>query len=1116
MHLGPKGTIPSSSASNSSALAEQQNTNKTSNTSNARQKYSNTAFPSHSIANSIHASGASSLLESQIPNLAYSGDVVNMSAAGSVLSCPPNIGIGESQENHIRHRIQRQEFYGSNDGFNNARFDTSTALNSGHHLDHNYTRSDIHFGPTSSTQHTLYKSEHTASASHLPSHFQNSNNNKSLPTLHQHHQQQIFARSNSGFGDRIRNPEPSVSHLSTPKKAKAAKRTFYTEDDHVSSDHSDYSDNSQEISNEEDPSMNITLGEEDNIEKDVHGSVSTEHFASLQNSVQAKMSTLNIPKANSSTSANIHHSQNPHSRAQTAKRKVFQNATSETHNSENGSNNDHEQTNEASIQMEDVKSDSPKEVPVKKRGKIYSINEPRNMFEATLSTKPSAGVVYLPSQSKLKAAKEAIGGPIPIEQKSSKIAAKPPTTRHTKTHNPLKRPYETDKAIPETAAINPDYPEAAAEMENFYECFPSLRDSYRLVSKVGEGAFSTVYKAVDLQYDKYENLWDKGYSDSVMTAVRNTDKISRMLTEISEFQATGRRPSRPPKYVAIKRIHVTAHPRRIASELSLLKRLSGSSNLLPLITGGRYEDQVIAVIPFFEHDDFRDFYDKLTIPEIRIYFKQLFNALAYIHDQNIIHRDVKAQNFLYNRRTFRGVLVDFGLAERISPARKIRCECKNGGIAKIFPELDPDDTNKSNNSNQKETATSPASSGSSCTAASGSTSQKYQNSARANSQPGGSSASRKYRTTGAYTNAATAAAAVSNSCIASGKPIIQGGKPCNDTRHTRRFSRAGTRGFRAPEVLFGCPDQTVSIDIWSAGIMLLSFLAKRCMFFQAKDDSRALIEMATIFGTKQMRKTALLHGVVYETTIPTIPSNGYDLEVLINWCLAAHYKFKDASRLAKSSAQDNHGESSRKKRYKEDTSSGTNKEPLSSQYIDQDIRDTIVFLRTCLELDFRDRITAVSALEHPFLKDTRIDVQLFGGDISEDIYLGKDSVTGTPDQKKRAEVGLYVDHLYQTMVIQDKENRKEMKKKSRKAKGLKNNKEDHEENEEPEEEVGEVSYMDQDMQSFENFDASNFKNGNKTEDLDLENQGTDLAESVADEENQKDDYEEEDKSFFMN
>jgi cell division control protein 7 len=61
---------------------------------------------------------------------------------------------------------------------------------------------------------------------------------------------------------------------------------------------------------------------------------------------------------------------------------------------------------------------------------------------------------------------------------------------------------------------------------------------------------------------------------------------------------------------------------------------------------------------------------------------------------------------------------------------------------------------------------------------------------------------------------------------------IREGKPgdgvfVKDVRPNIKASRAGTRGFRAPEVLFKCMRQTASIDIWSVGVILLTLLTKR-------------------------------------------------------------------------------------------------------------------------------------------------------------------------------------------------------------------------------------------------------------------------------------------------
>lgn len=55
----------------------------------------------------------------------------------------------------------------------------------------------------------------------------------------------------------------------------------------------------------------------------------------------------------------------------------------------------------------------------------------------------------------------------------------------------------------------------------------------------------------------------------------------------------------------------------------------------------------------------------MPLSGIRNYFKALFQALRATHELQIIHRDVKPANFLFNTDTQTGVLCDFGLAERV-------------------------------------------------------------------------------------------------------------------------------------------------------------------------------------------------------------------------------------------------------------------------------------------------------------------------------------------------------------------------------------------------------------------------------------------------------------------
>lgn len=84
-------------------------------------------------------------------------------------------------------------------------------------------------------------------------------------------------------------------------------------------------------------------------------------------------------------------------------------------------------------------------------------------------------------------------------------------------------------------------------------------------------------------------------------------------------------------------------------------------------------------------------------------------------------------------------------------------------------------------------------------------------------------------------------------------------------------------------MLFKCTSQTTKIDMWSAGVILLTLLGRRFPFFNSADDVDALVEMASIFGNRRMKHAASLHGQVFETNIPTIGEKGHGWEKLVIW-----------------------------------------------------------------------------------------------------------------------------------------------------------------------------------------------------------------------------------------
>ena len=66
----------------------------------------------------------------------------------------------------------------------------------------------------------------------------------------------------------------------------------------------------------------------------------------------------------------------------------------------------------------------------------------------------------------------------------------------------------------------------------------------------------------------------------------------------------------------------------------------------------------------------------------------------------------------------------------------------------------------------------------------------------------------------------------------------------------------GTHGYKAPEILMKADHLTTAVDIWSAGIILLTILTKRYPFFSAQDDLDSLCQLGNIIGTDKLKEAA--------------------------------------------------------------------------------------------------------------------------------------------------------------------------------------------------------------------------------------------------------------------